>query len=456
MLSLRRRLILWHAAVFAAGLLAFAFVVWLGSRQILDAELERWLSTQADGLDRFLHLELRGTNEAAILEEAREFSTGLPRGSGMLLYRADGTLLLARPSVLPAPEGGSRSGHVLVDGLRARAIRRSTVVEGQRMDFVLWRSTAESDATLWKLARLLASLSPVFLALAILGGWWLSRRTLQPVDDLTRAARGMSLSRLSERLLVPESKDELYRLCIAWNEMLARLEESANRLQQFTADASHELRTPVAVIRAAAELALRQEREPEAYRQALRSIKEQSLEMSQLVDNLLSLARAEEQQLRASFLPVDLRDVVRDVESNARPGAEASGLQLTVALPDKPATIHGDRASLRRLLNLLLDNAFKFTPAPGHIQVCVGARPDESVVLEVTDTGIGIGQEHLPKIFDRFFQADPSRSAPGAGLGLSLARWITDTHQATWEVASAPGQGSHFRVVFRPAPAGLP
>jgi len=447
LLSLRQRLILWHAAVFAAGLLAFSSVVWLGARNILEAEIGRWLNTQADGLDRFLHLELKGTDEAAVIEEAREFSTGLPQGSGVQLRRQTGALLLSRPPAQIAVV--QDASIVLVEGRRARVIRRETVIEGQAFELLLWRSYEEVDATLWQLARLLATLTPVFLALSVLGGWWLSRRTLQPVDDLTLAARTVSLSRLSERLPVPESRDELQRLCIAWNEMLARLEESANRLKQFTADASHELRTPVAVIRAAAELALRQNREPVAYRQALLKIKEQSVEMGELVDNLLSLARAEERQLQSSFVPVDLREVVHDVEVKSRAAAKAKGLRLSISLPASPATVSGDPASLRRLVYLLVDNALKFTEAPGQIEIGVGARSDTWIVLTVSDTGTGILPEDLPRIFDRFYQADSSRSAAGAGLGLSLARWIADTHDAAIEVTSEAGQGSAFGVVFK-------
>lgn len=444
--SLRQRLILWHAAVFAAGLLAFACVVWLGARHILEAEIERWLNTQADGLDRFVHLELKGTDEASVVEEAREFSTGLPQGSGVQLRRQTGALLLARPPAQITALQDSNS--VLVQGRRARVIRRKTIIEGQAFELLLWRSYEDVDATLWQLARLLATLTPVFLALSVLGGWLLSRRTLRPVDDLTLAARSVSLSRLSERLPVPESKDELQRLCIAWNEMLSRLEESANRLKRFTADASHELRTPVAVIRAAAELAIRQDREPAAYRQALVNIRELSVEMGQLVDNLLSLARAEELQLRSSFVPVDLREVVRDTEVRVRPVAEAKGLALSITLPESPATVMGDPASLRRFLHLLADNALKFTQAPGQIGIGVGARADKWIV-QISDTGIGIQPDDLPRIFDRFFQADPSRSVAGSGLGLSLARWIADAHEASIEVRSEPAQGSTFCVAFQ-------
>lgn len=446
--SLRHRLIVWHASVFAVGLLGFACVIWMGARQILDSEIRRWLSTQAEGLDRFLHLELKGTDEAAVLEEAREFSTGLPRGSGVQLFNGEGRLLLSGPpvSINPSPsEGGSI---VLVEGRRARLISQTTTIESQGYRFRLWRTYEEADATLWQLAKLLATLAPVFLALSIAGGWCLSRRTLQPVDDLTRAARVVSLSSLSDRLPLPQARDELYRLCEAWNEMLSRLEDSALRLKQFTADASHELRTPIAVIRTTADLALRQEREPAAYREALQQIREQSMEMSDLVENLLALARSEEEQIRSSFAPLNLAAIAREVQQVVEAQALTRKLEFGVSTPDLPVPVLGHPASVRRLLLILIDNALKFTPTPGRVDVKVDSRDDGKVFIEVSDTGIGISPNDLPKIFDRFFQADPSRSASGSGLGLSLARWIATSHHATMDVESTLGRGSCFRVTF--------
>lgn len=448
MTSIRHRLIVWHASVFAVGLLGFACVIWMGARQILDSEIQRWLSTQADGLDRFLHLELKGTDEAAVLEEAREFSTGLPRGSGLQLFNAEGRLLLLRPAVLidPVPREGNLIA--MVDGRRARLIEQLTTIEGRRYQFRLWRTYEEADSTLWQLAKFLAILTPAFLALSIAGGWWLSRRTLQPVDDLTRAARAVSLSSLSNRLPLTSARDELYRLCEAWNEMLGRLEDSAQRLKQFTADASHELRTPIAVIRTTADLALRQERDPADYREALKNIREQSVEMSDLVENLLALARSEGEQIRSSFEIADLAALVREVHLLMEVQARTRNLEFVASTPDLPVPVLGHSASLRRLLLILIDNALKFTTSPGHVRIEVLTLERGNVVIAVADSGVGINTNDLPKIFDRFFQADPSRSAPGSGLGLSLARWIAASHNATIEVESSPGCGSCFRVTF--------
>lgn len=448
MASLRHRLILWHGSAFAVGLLGFALVIWIGSRQIINAEIERWLSTQAEGLDRFLHLELVGTGETAVVEEAREFSTGLPHGSGVQLFDAGGRLLLSRPAIVNPLDTDVSNRTALVDGRRSRVVSRSIEIHGRTYRFALWRTYEEAEATQAQLAKLLAALAPLFMALSVAGGWWLSRRTLQPIDDLTQAARTVSLSKLSDRLPLPAARDELYRLCEAWNEMLGRLEESALRLKQFTADASHELRTPIAVIRATAELALRQEREPAAYRDSLGKIKDQSVEMSALIEDLLTLARSECDQIRSTFTVVDLAGIVKQVELLAEPRATAQQLDFLAACPGDPVSVLGDGASLRRLLVILVDNALRFTPPGGRVEVRLSEGGNGEAVLEVIDSGIGISAEAMPRIYDRFFQADPSRSAPGTGLGLSLARWIASNHGATMQVESAPGKGSAFRVNF--------
>ncbi|MGH9674716.1 MAG: sensor histidine kinase [Bryobacteraceae bacterium] len=364
------------------------------------------------------------------------------------MFTASGRLLLSRPAINHPLDSGISNRTTVVDGKRSRVVSRSTTIHGHTYRFALWRSYEEADATQAQLAKLLAALAPLFMLLSVAGGWWLSRRTLQPIDDLTSAARTVSLSKLSDRLPLPAARDELYRLCEAWNEMLGRLEESALRLKQFTADAAHELRTPTAVIRATAELALRQERETAAYRDSLVRIKEQSVEMSALIEDLLTLARSERDQIRSSFTLVDLAAIAREVQSLVQPRATAQQSDFLVACPSSPVLVLGDGASLRRLLMILIDNAFKFTPPRGRVEVKVSDSGSGEAVLEVIDTGIGISAEAMPKIYDRFFQADPSRSAPGTGLGLSLARWITSSHGATIQVESTPGEGSLFRVRF--------
>lgn len=273
----------------------------------------------------------------------------------------------------------------------------------------------------------------------------LSRKALQPVDDVTAAARIVSLQNLSMRLPVPVHRDELQRLSLAWNEMLGRLDDSTKRLAQFTADASHELRTPVAVIRMAAEIALRHERSDEEYREVLQKIQEQSLDMTGTIENLMELARADAGQARFVLVPLDVGEVLEEVRAQVAPLVAARGLGLALRLADGDLRIAGDRSALRRLLLILVENAMKFTPTPGQIDLGI-ACVDTQVVVEVADTGIGIGSLDLPRIFDRFYQADSARAQGGSGLGLSLAQWVAQGHQGRIEVETALGAGARFRV----------
>jgi len=268
---------------------------------------------------------------------------------------------------------------------------------------------------------------------------------LRPVDDLTTAARRVSLQDLSARLPVPGGDPQLGRLCEAWNEMLGRLEEAAARQQRFTSDASHELRTPLSFVRASAELALRQQRTPEDYRQALAEIRERTVEMGQILDGLLEMARADAGAAPVMLARIDWRRPVEDAFEQMRPLAAGKNLDYRLESPGVALPVLGDPAWLRRLALLLIDNAIKFTAEAGAVHVLLRAH-GQDYRLEVSDTGCGISPEDLPRVFERFYQADPSRSTGGAGLGLSIARWIVEKHSGRIEVESVPGKGSCFRV----------
>ena len=433
-MSIRLRLTLWYSTVFALGLGCFALIVWLGLRSLLLGDVDTWLIRQSDGFERFVIGELLSSTEEGVIEETREFSTGLPEGSGIQLFNDDGKLLLSRPEA----EEPHETQH-------SRTIGGRLTVAGQEYRYVLVRSLAETEKALSRLALVLSTLAPIVLLLSVAGGWWLSRRALQPVDEITNAARRISFQNMSGSLPVPHHRDELRRLCEAWNEMLRRLDASAKRLTQFTADASHELRTPLAVIRTTAELAVRQPRSQKDYVDALRKIAQDSQEMTRMLESLMELARADDKQIAVSFAPIDLRELITDVSREVKPLTIQHNLEFAFKVPDDNLSIVGDRSLLRRLLLLLLDNAIKFTPETGRIDLQATLRANE-VVVEIKDTGIGIAEHDLPHIFDRFYQADGSRSSGGSGLGLSMAQWIVENHNGRIEVESSPGHGSRFRV----------
>jgi heavy metal sensor kinase len=451
-MSLRTRLLLWYTVTFAAGLLLFAVLIWMGVRHTLSADLDQWLNAQAEALDRFLKNELPSPDEAGVLEESREFCTALPAGSGLQVLDPAGRVLLSRPA---SREAIAHSvGHVIrgnFAGMQVRVTARELSIHGLRFRYALWRSTQGEDEELQRLSRLLMTLAPVLLLLSAAGGWWLSSRALAPVDEITAAARTVSLQEMSARLPMPRHEDELRRLSEAWNEMLERLQDSARRLNRFTANASHELRTPLAVMRTTAELALRHERSGAEYREALEGIRASSEEMTGLIENLLELARADAGQIPLSRVRQDVRALIADVTGQVRPLAAAKAVRIEEAC-DGGLAVEGDRGQLRRLLDGGTLGALKFTPEGGRVGI-QARRESAACVVEVSDTGCGISAGDLPRIFDRFYQADTARSQGGSGLGLALAQWIVSSHGGTIGAESQPGQGTRITIRL-PALAG--
>jgi heavy metal sensor kinase len=287
----------------------------------------------------------------------------------------------------------------------------------------------------------------VLLLAAAGGGYWLSRRALSPVDALVRTAREISGTNLNTRLQKLETGDELQRLSDTLNEMLDRIESAFWRITEFTADASHELRTPVSLIRTEAELALRRSRGEAEYKESLRHILLEAERTTALIEQLLSLARADSGRERLALQPVDLRLTLRSVVEGWQQVATLRNLQFSAGLDVPELFVLGDETLLRRLADILLDNAFKYTSAPGSVYLSLELK-GESAVITVKDSGAGIPEDEQSKIFERFYRVDKARSRAqgGAGLGLAIARWIVTHHGGSIGVESRPGEGATFRV----------
>jgi signal transduction histidine kinase len=428
--SMRLRLTVWYALALAAGLLIFALGIWLSMRASLLAGMDASLADRALSLESFLKKEMTEIPLSALPEELDDFSHGLPQGTSVEIRKSSGQLFYSYQ--LPKDTSGYR-----VQGRH-----------GPPFEIRVYASVAPIDALLSHLRMLLLACIPVVILIASFGGYWLSRRALRPVDDITKAARTISIENLSRRLTVPQTGDELQRLSETWNGMLSHLEVAVNRLSRFTADASHELRTPLAVIRTTAELAARRARSPESYRDALNEITAEAERMTRLVEDLLFLARCDAGNAGMPLAALDLAPLVRDACAKISPLAEAKNITLSAALTTAPAT--GNEAALRRLIFALLDNAIKYSGPGGDVSVELRAAPRD-LHLIVRDHGAGIPVPALPHIFDRFYQADKTHS--GYGLGLSLADSIARSHRARIEVTSVPGEGATFDVIF---PALLP
>jgi two-component system OmpR family sensor kinase len=295
---------------------------------------------------------------------------------------------------------------------------------------------------------IMAAVFPLGLLLAGGGGWLLARRALRPVDHMTRAAQRISGEHLEERLQETGTGDELDRLAMTLNEMLSRLDDSFRQVRQFSADASHELQTPLTILKGEIEVALRSPRNPEEYRQVLFSSLEEIERISRLVEGLLLLARADSGVLRLDLKPIDLHQLVAGVSAQMQRQAADQGVSLQLDVPE-PVTVCGDRDHLTRLILNLIDNAIKYTPAGGRVTLSL-RRDGGQALLGVADTGIGLSAAEQARIFTRFYRAAQARSqrGGGAGLGLCIAQSIAEAHGGKIQVHSSPGQGSTFTAVL--------
>jgi len=291
---------------------------------------------------------------------------------------------------------------------------------------------------------------PAALLLAAVGGYLLARKSLAPVADMTGQARGMGASNLQSRLRVVNERDELGQLALTFNQLLERLEASFEQQRRFMADASHELRTPVAILRGEAEVALSQpERSSSEYRETLAILRDESQRLARIIEDLFTLARADAGQYPLTPREAYLDEIASEALQRARSLALAKNIKLTSAIePDLP--IHADEALLGRMLLNLLDNATKYSPSGSNVHLACN-RQDERYFVSVSDNGPGIPVELQPRIFERFFRADKARSrcegdTGGAGLGLSIARWIVESHHGRLELTRSGESGSTFTV----------
>jgi signal transduction histidine kinase len=323
----------------------------------------------------------------------------------------------------------------------------------------------EGAATLRVLLIALLLTGAITLALAAAGGYWLASRAMRPVSDITRTARNISETDLSRRLNNPR-QDEIGELAGTFDQMLGRLQSAFERQRQFTADASHELRTPLTIINLEVHRSLARPRPPGDYMKALEVIQVENEYMTHLVEDLLVLARADAGQANLQEEGLDLSDLALEVAERLEPLAEQQGIHLlTGDLPEIP--VQGDRHYLTQMLANLVENAIKYTAGKGDtVRVETGFEAVASAKwawLRVSDNGSGIAPEDLPRLFDRFYQADRSRTAAlvgtanssltagedpvrGSGLGLSIVKWVVEAHRGTIAVESQPGKGATFEV----------
>lgn len=456
--SISLRLTVWFGSIFLAGWVLFGAAMWINLKRTLVNERYLTLSRRIDRLQMLLD-RIQNENPAQRAADYREFAHAT--GGGLAeVFRADGARAL--PSPTPAAQDfpwpaihAAAEQFTFVPARDFWVLARRSSLNGETVYLAAASPEAGNQLILDRFWEGLIASAPILLLISSACGYWLSRRALLPVDRITGAARSISIRNLSERVPVARTGDEIERLAETCNAMLARLEAAVNRINQFTADASHELRGPLSFVRTVAEVALRNPRSDRESRQAFLDIVEEATKATVLLEDMLTLARADAERGTKVLDELNLAEVVEQACDMARPIAEERHLALSVSLDVQPVKVLGDFATLRRLFWILLDNALKYTPSPGQIDVALSVTSRQATVI-VRDSGAGISESDLPRIFDRFYRADPSRSqVEGAGLGLAIAKWIAALHSADLTVTSHLNEGTVFRLNF-PICSGTP
>jgi heavy metal sensor kinase len=461
---IRVRLTAWYLAVIFASLALFCVGTYFGLRAAIEDTVDHELRVRSDNIEKYLQANRPPEDAAAsrILPEGSGLGPGddlyqVTDDSGSMVYQSSAMLELQVPLDTGRLRNHYRHRRDAGDfttfyrrGVDVRVL--SSQVQVGRHEYRVQVATIVTPLyEILNTVRLWAWIGlPLIVCVAGIGGYWLSGRAMKPVRNLVLATREISERNLSTRLKVPPAQDELHELANTMNAMLERLEAAFMRMTRFTSDASHELRTPVTVIRTTSEVILERERSAEEYQEMVGQILRESVFTSELIDQLLTLARADAETAQLSLEPTDLRELIEELEAGSRTLAESRGIHWSAQIPTDAVVVPGDRPHLRRLLLILIDNACRYTQAGGTVRLSLQASEREAII-EVTDTGIGVPPEELTHIFQRFYRAANARyfNPEGTGLGLSIAHWIALAHGGSLTARSSIGEGTSVSLWLR-------
>ena len=467
-MSLRAKLVLWYTLFFAVSGCLLTTGLYLLIARTMRAEADKFLEEEFEELGRItipLTHDPNRLEQAIRAELARERNFPLAyrlhnaaARRNVLALAAEGLqeALAALPPVDPPPRD-QRFAWVEF-GTRGRLLRVLTEPLDPEQHPGLVLQVGMHNRWLEKrtasLMKHLLSVLAAEIVVAALGGWVLASRSLRPIDRIVSELSRIESTNLAARLAVGSSGDEVDRLRKAINRMLERLNAAFDRLQTFTADAAHELRTPIAALQCRLEVAINKPRSEAELREALSEALNQVAELEALVGNMLFLARMDAQPSLQDIGPVDLAELLRDIGEPFALLAEQQGVTLSIQAGEHVET-KGNAVLLRRILGNLLDNAVRYTPAGGRVTAQV-ERQSAGCAVAVTDTGVGIEPEALPHVFERFYRADESRTraAGGAGLGLSIVKRAVELHGGSVALDSTPGKGTTVRVWLPAAAPG--
>jgi heavy metal sensor kinase len=463
----RTRLTLWYVGTLAAILAIYLAGVSLLLLWQMDSVLKRLAAEDLETVKGLLYFEPNGQVEVredyhhhSDWKQVQERLLEILAPDGTVLYRNERLGNRALGGALFTGEGErgySGRTETMSDGTRVVLISRKYDLEGKT---VLIRAGYQQDL-IWKQLKgtlfVLLVASPLVLAGTAYAGYKMVGRTLDPVTKMANRAEQINSERLNERLPVETPDDELGHLATVFNSMLARIEQSFDQLRRFTADASHELRTPLAAIRSVGEVRLQGSASAEEYCDTIGSMLEEVNRLTGIVERLLTLSRADAGQIQMQVSVFPLKVLVREAASLLEVLIEEKRLTFELA-GDESIGVEADRLYVRQAIVNVLHNAVKFTPTGGKICASIACNGQSQAELSISDTGPGIPSEHAPKIFDRFYRVDESRTGTetGGGLGLAIAKWAVEANNGEIGVKSDSGRGStfwiHLPAVGSPSP----
>jgi heavy metal sensor kinase len=457
--SLRFRITAWYAGLLAGALAVFGGSVYLGLERYLDWTLQRTLVAECRTIASQLLSQLPAKDKEWLATEINEayapevnglFIRVVHQGVGVVYLSGapkDGTF---DPSRIPFPSDKETDGSrkLQFESGNRLLVNSITLVtpDGNRFIVESGAPYHQIEVVLHGLLLTFAIYMPFVVSLAVAGGYWLMRRSLQPVDEITKRAEGITSTNLSERLPVIRSGDELERLSMSLNRMIERLDNAFEHINRFSADASHELRTPLTILQLELEGIAQNHRKDASLGDQIGSALEETHRMSRIVESLLTISRLDAGEVKMDKSHLDLGELVASTAGEMKQLAEEKSIGLRIHAGTGFQVV-GDRVRLQQVVVNLIDNSIKYTQVGGRIEVRVD-REDNLAVLEVSDNGPGIPAHALPHVFERFYRADKARSRAtgGAGLGLSIVKAICAVHNGEIKVSSREGHGSSFRV----------
>ncbi|HNW44332.1 MAG TPA: heavy metal sensor histidine kinase [Elusimicrobiales bacterium] len=478
--SVRFRITLWYAAALAVTLTLFSLLVYHSLAKNLDENMDQLLAFRAEGvadaLEAYLETErievgrfpaaaVKGGAFLKIAPDLVRLHTEDPRQAAVELrvMDASGTELIRSNEANAAPELPEQTmkdvlkGNAAYDTIRVADAEagetafRSYATPAQGMGGAIYivqayRSTYHTQFALKNLRIMMAALVPLIVLLTGAFGMFFARVALRPVADMARTMRQISAENLSLRLEPPQTRDEVRELADLFNAMLSRLEDSFLSERRFIQDVSHELKTPLTILKGELQVALKKARSAGEYAAILQSNLEETDKMADIVGGLLTLARFDNREVRLERSRVDLKEMLGKLVASLSGMADKAGVGVTLSSCEAPE-VEADAGQLNKLFLNLLDNAMKYGAAGGAVKVEI-IKEGGRLAVRITDSGPGIKPEDLPHIFKRFYRADSARSSGGFGLGLAIARSIAEAHGAELKAESLPGQGASFTVIF--------